>query len=203
MRAGKMNVGVSLLVVGTAALSALYLVPPAVVTDHHDSTTTLLVSPPRITVSAPVWGENGSHAAFELRWQASVPVALAIYATARPECNATDCGLAGQVTGWANSTNGSWRCPGGPAYPYYVTASSVDGRNGLLTISATGSADEPGSWPGVQTVIGSLAAGLVLAVGAVATFLGLFLRADTFRPPARPPPDRGEPYGEEPSPGNR
>ena len=193
MRTGLVVGGVSFLLVGTAALAALYLVPPGDVVDHHDSTSTLAVSSAQIVLSSAFWGENGSGATFELRWQASTPVSVSLYSARAPQCTATDCGRTGEVMAWANATSGSWQAKGDPTYPYFVAALAEAGGSSVLTVSSTGTATETPAWPGLEMVVGSVAALLVLAVGALATFLGLFLRGDAYRRSAAPRPSyRGE-----------
>jgi hypothetical protein len=188
VRSGLVLVGVCFLVVGAAALATLFLIPPPTVSDHHDSTTILSVQSGRVALSAPLWGENGTGATLRLSWQADVPVSVTLYAVAPPRCDAAGCSTNGSVQSWTGVARGAWSSPGTPECPYFVAAETTGAPAGTIVVSATGTAGEPASAPGVQTLVGSLAAGLVVAVGGLATFLGLFLRTDLYgpSPPLRP-----------------
>jgi hypothetical protein len=66
---------------------------------------------------------------------------------------------------------------------------SVSGNgSGVISISTASVLDESHASTALQLLIGTLAAGLVLAVGGVATFLGLFLKGNPYAPKPDPLP---------------
>ena len=189
MRTGLVLLGVAFLVVGGTALASIFLVPPATTEVRHDSSASLSVGSAGRTTSILLWGENGSSAAFSLRWQASAAALVWLWSVPNgASCTAAPCPAGVTVAAWNATTSGSWKSFGAPGFPYYLQAESTTNRSLSLQLQATGTATQPESAPSWQALVGSVAGALVVAVGAVALFLGLFLRAGFTRPAPPVPP---------------
>lgn len=198
MRTGLVLLGAAFLLVGGTALASIFFVPPATTEARHDSSASLSVGTAARTTSILLWGENGSGAQFTLHWQASGPVHVWLWATPNGvPCAAPPCANDLAVSTWNATSSGSWHSSGGPSYPYYLQAQSGTNRSESVQVQATGTASQPevtGAW---QTLVGTIAGGLVLGVGAIALFLGMFLRPGFgSAPPPVPPkgPDGVEEY---------
>lgn len=189
MRTGLVLLGVAFLVVGGTALASIFLVPPATTQVRHDSSASLAVGSGTRTTSILLWGENGSSAAFTLRWQASSAARVWLWSVPKgSNCIAAPCASGVTVAAWTANTSGSWKSTGDPDFPYYLQAESATNRSLSVQLQATGTATQSENTSGWQALVGSVAGVLVVAVGAVALFLGLFLRAGFTRPAAPVPP---------------
>lgn len=186
MRTGLVVLGVAFVVVGSAALGTLYLEPPGSV--HVLSTSTYfleLAGPAGPATTPPLWGQNGTRAIFLLAWEAPTPVDVAIYpGNGSAACLGRACGPA-PLARWSSARSGTFD-PADPVFPYWLEARL--GTNGTTTVTVTtrSVSNANAGWPtlGLLAVAGTGL--LVVGIGGVALFLGLFLRSDPYGPP-RPP----------------
>ncbi|MHB8352756.1 MAG: hypothetical protein ACYDFT_08760, partial [Thermoplasmata archaeon] len=205
VRSGLVLVGVAFLVVGGAALSVLYAAPPAPVRDSTVSMVTIPIDGTAPVWSAPLWGQNGSDESFTLRWHSTIPVTLGLAdAMENRSCpHRVACPDSPMVWMWNESKEGNWSSSGDPDCPYWVEASSPTGAAATISIETTSRASFTDAGPAVELWVGTISAVLILGVGSIALFLGLFLLAGSFRPPRTGPP-RGpeglDPHGVEPPP---
>ncbi|MGI0052811.1 MAG: hypothetical protein ACREC5_03260 [Thermoplasmata archaeon] len=198
MRTGLVAVGIAFLVVGGTALAALYTAPPAPARNSYVSSTDFTVGGSDPSWSAPIWGQNGSGESFSLRWHSTVPVEITLQVEGNlSSCpNGTPCANAtSTVRHWEAGESGNWSSAGDPDCPYSVEARSASGATGTVSIVASSSASSPTPRGVVEMWAGAAAALLVLAVGVVATFLGVFLRGGPFRPRGPSPPPASDRAG--------
>ncbi len=206
MRPWLVSIGVAFLVVGGAALASLYAASDAPNHEQVDSTSTVEVNPTIWALTAPLWGENGSAPSFYVHWQSTVPVQVTLLDGAGSRCpgGGSSCGSQAivcpcPVTNWTDRLSGNWSSSQALDYPYYVRALAVGADPGIMTVYATGTAviDQPSYT--LQRITGTFAGSAAVLVGAVALFLGLFLRASPYAapPPVIPlsPEDLDELYG--------
>ncbi|HEV2316837.1 MAG TPA: hypothetical protein VGV89_04600 [Thermoplasmata archaeon] len=187
MRTGLVFVGVAFLVVGGVALLTLYFEPTAPGENRHDTTAVFPVGPAELTSSGSLWGENGSGATFSLRWSSSVPVTATLIQGA-PCRSGSSCSAPVYLANWSGAVAGSWEARGSPAFPYRLVAAGDGNVSGQVSVSTSSAIPEGGDSPALQLLVGTLAAALVVGVGGVATFLGLFLRANPYAPKVDPLP---------------
>jgi hypothetical protein len=192
MRPGLVTVGIAFLVVGGGALASLFLFPPSPSRSVVDSSLTVGVAPGGSVMSGWIWGENGSSETFSLRWSATAPISVALVAenTAQAPCSGTGCATPGGsaatvlIDRWNASASGSFRSGGTPTYPYAIVASEPATSSGPVVVSvvASGAAEVPEHLSATQLGLTAVAAAIVVGIGGVALFLGLFLRADPYGP---------------------
>jgi hypothetical protein len=213
VRAGLVVVGVAFLVVGGAALATLYLVPPASTEVRHDSTVALVVPAQGTAQSPNLWGENGSGASFSVRWQSSAPVRLLVWANGYTGCGEplacppSSSGSSTLSAQFNTTVAGTWSTHGAPAYPYVLVVTALGSTGAAVSIAATGIASVEPATPALEQLIGTSSGALVAAVGAIALFLGMFLRSDPYGSPPGPVPRSAEDidivYPAEQPPGRR
>ncbi len=195
MRTGLVLVGVAFLVVGGGALAVLFTVPPEPARDSTVSMETLTLGGASPSWSSPLWGQNGSDASFSIWWRATIPVTLVLSEAAEsPNCFHGDppCPASPMVKSWNGSEAGNWSSSGDPDCPYWVEATSATGAPGTVSIVATGRASGPAPGPDLEMWFGTLSGLLLVAVGSIALFLGLFLRSGPYLPRPPPPSPPGE-----------
>lgn len=187
-------VGVAFLVVGGAALGVLYSTPAPPVRDSTVSMVTLPLDGTAPAWSAPLWGQNGSDESFTLRWHSTLPVALALADSMENRSCPHDvpCPASPMVQTWNESEGGNWSSSGDPDCPYWIEASSPTGAAATVSIVTTSRATYPAEGASLELWVGTLSGLLLLGVGSISLFLGLFLRGGSFRPPAAMSPRSDE-----------
>jgi hypothetical protein len=179
MRPWLVFLGVAFVLVGGAGAASLLLLPQPTVSQTATSQLDGHFTPEATTVSVLVPAANASHGTLSLRWTSTTPVAVQL-ATACPPgppgCRPT------VLVAWPANLSGSFSFTGGLRGQYLLSWSTPQ------TSPATFGFSTSATWtvsvaPTIANVIAEAASGLLAAVGVVALFLGLFLRAGYRRPP--------------------
>jgi hypothetical protein len=181
MRTGLVLVGTALALLGavTVGVAVSYNAPTPVT--HVSTTQSSWTVPAHGEMTTPqLWGLNGS---FGVSWTASA--ALNVLLTATLCSSPSSCDVA-PVANWTAQTQGSWQSPGVPAYPYLLAFTNPTHASAAVALTAHSTLTTPVPPTDVWVpVLSTLAGGVVFAIGAMALFLGLFLRRGIY---GRPPP---------------
>jgi hypothetical protein len=183
VRPGLALAGSVLLVLALAALVLVTLSPPGAREVQRVWTVPTGTLPASGSENALLQGTNSSSAVVTVTWSATVPTSVRIYSA--PGCrSAAGCTLSSPIRSWTSGLSGNWTFAGALILPYVVIWNTSSATSGTFGLTAVASVSTPIPAPVWQTVIVD-GAGIALAViGAVALFLGLFLRGGAFRGPA-------------------
>jgi hypothetical protein len=181
MRTGLVLVGTALALLGavTVATAVSYNAPTPVT---HESTTQSSWTVPALgrMTTPELWGLNGS---FAVSWTASSVLDVVLTGThcpSQPPCDTAP------VANWTAQAAGNWQSSGMPAYPYQLAFSNPNHASAAVALTAHSTITTPVPATDVWVpVLSTVAGGVVLAIGAMALFLGLFLRRGVYavRPP--------------------
>jgi hypothetical protein len=131
------------------------------------------VTPPNGFAMFLLSGESHSHGTLTVQWTASAPIAAELNAGT---CSAHAMGCEEAVLqNWASARSGSFSISGAIGANYVLSWTTAP------TITATVNASSLTEWgvatsPSLVDLVAEVAGGLLAGVGAVAMFLGLFLR---------------------------
>lgn len=196
MRRGLATVGTALIVLGTATAAAAGLLPPA--TNSSGYTYQLsLYSAGNQTRSALVPGDGGPAATLTVNWTATAVFDVALYPAGNCTVAAPACAAGPALLHWPGNVSGSATVHGDLHYPYLLVWTEESGPGGLLQISCDSRATSTTPLAGLLLVTIYVSAAVLGALGILALFLGLFLRAgyrERLRPPPNPP--AGPPPGD-------
>lgn len=195
MRLGLVIVGVVILAVGATLFVTVVPHPPTHTVTNVTSTNFLASAPPRGgTVSKPGIVQSQPPGPYVLFWIANASVGLKFYDAAG--CiflpNGTCQGK--PLVTWPDNASGLYSNASGLSCPCYAIPSNVHdygyevGINGYLVVTGTQQAPSLTEWSYAAVVFGSL---ILLVIGGLALFLGLFLRGHLFgrEPPGGPGPE--------------
>ena len=184
MRPGLVFVGGLLLVLGAATIAAFNLIPSG--TERVDGFS-IGVQPfgPNVTGSAQVLGTDASAGTLSVTWRSTAALTVDLYPAVGCPLTRSLCTSGPAVAVWTGSTGGNWSTSGTLRFPYLLVWSEPQQLRGNLTASATEST-RVAVTPAPLLVLLVDGTGAALAgIGAVAVFLGLFLRAGVYRGPSR------------------
>jgi hypothetical protein len=184
VRKGLLIVGIGVAIVGSTFIATIISLPPppsqmsAATLDVpyllDNSTATSRISP----ASAP-------SANIYLSWVSDYPIAVSLYdrlpcAPQGPSCTPT-----APLVSWTRNASGNWSSSGGIDLPVYVVLTNNGSTpatvSGTIVATYVPSAPYLPTWSLIALVTGAL---VLLGIGAVAIFLGLFLRAGIYSHPS-------------------
>jgi hypothetical protein len=137
------------------------------------------------TEFALLQGANVSSGELTVSWEGSVPTGVRLYEAPGCRIAAPTCIQGPAAHTWPASRAGTWSTSGALVFPYLVvwnTSSPVPGSWGFTAVESVTTSLAPAFWE--EAVLYATAAALAI-VGAMALFLGLFLRGGAFAGPAR------------------
>ncbi len=185
MRPGLVAVGVGFLLLGAGAVSAFLLVPQRGVTSDDTTVVGPVTTPPGATPHAAVLtGSNTGSGTFDLHWLSSTPAIVDLYDASACPSQPTSCHLGLPMASWNGNTSGVWHLSGPVSFPLLLSWRAA----GNLSASFQATAEE--QWttapaiPMLTLLLVYGSGGALAVVGAVAVFLGLFLRGGVYRGPA-------------------
>lgn len=186
MRAGLLVAGIAIAVVGAGLVVSLFYLPP-VPTDVRTSSVSITDLGAGSTRSWLITENTASSGTLTLTWLASARATVSLWTTTPCSVGAGACPGTAIVT-WNSNLNGTWHYNGPVSSTYLLSvtnlASTAQSFGGTLTESyqvATPSQAVP-AW--ALIAIGGF---VLLAIGAIAIFLGMFLAPGVFRPPQGDP----------------
>lgn len=179
------------MVIGAGLMVSLFFLP-APPTDMRTSSVIITDLGPNATKAPEITEVSAYSGTLALGWNASGPVSVALWKAVPCASSAAVCFPSQPMVNWTGTLTGSWSFQGQIGSIYFLSISNF-GRapisfSGTLTetyVVPTVSQEVP-SW--ALILLGSL---VLLAIGGVATFLGLFLERGIYRPP-RSGPARSE-----------
>lgn len=139
---------------------------------------------PGATNFALLPGSNTTQGTITLTWSASIPTSVRLYES--PGCRAASlsCAQGTPARAWSAVRSGNWSTSGNLVFPFLVvwnTSAPLGGSWGLTAVETVTTSLAPPIW---QTLVIDAAGAALAIVGAVALFLGLFLRGGAFAGPA-------------------
>jgi hypothetical protein len=180
MRPWLVATGAAFLLVGVGAVVGLQLFSSPPVEQQSSEQLVNDVTPPNGLAMFTVTGTAHSDATFTLRWTSTAPIAVELNAG---NCSALAVGCDEPVLhNWSSARSGTFTIDGTIDADYvlaWTTAPSV-----VATVNSTAVAQWYVATHATLTdLIAEVASGLLAGVGAVAVFLGLFLRGGYRGPP--------------------
>jgi hypothetical protein len=185
VRTGLVAIGVALAVVGAGLSLSAFFEPAAL----PSSGVNPLAAPnlqPNYSTTKIVWLQNTSAGTLELTWVASSNVNVSLYAATLclymgVGTRATYCLVGPPLATWASNSSGHWNTTGQISFPFLLNLQN----SGPKAVNVTAVFDEvwASASPRVPTwiFVSELAGGvLCITLGAIAIFLGLFLRSGIY-----------------------
>ncbi|MCI4331343.1 MAG: hypothetical protein L3K19_05795 [Thermoplasmata archaeon] len=186
MRPGLVAVGVGFLLLGAGAVGAFLLVPSRGVTSDDATVIGPVSTPPGSTAHAAVLtGTTTGTGSFGVHWISTGPTVVDLYDASNCPLGASNCPLGMPIAAWPSNDSGHWNESGALAFPLLLTWRVA----GTSNVTFQASSDE--QWttsappPMLTTLLVFGSGGVLAAVGAVAVFLGLFLRTGVYQGPPR------------------
>lgn len=194
MRKGLLIVGIGVLIVGATFIATLVSLPPP---PSQISARTLDV--PYVldnsTTTTKVTPASASSANVYFSWVSTIPIAVSLYDQTPCASGNLSCTPNMPLASWALNSSGQWNSSGTIDLPVYVVLTNNGSTPATVsgTVVATYVPSTPylPTWSLVALVTGAL---VLLAIGAVAAFLGLFLRGGVY---ARVPPATADSIAED------
>ncbi len=183
MRPGLVSVGVLFAVLAAGMLLAVNLSPS---TSENRDWFTLPPQPVggNATGAALIQGTDTASGTFELHWSATMAARVDLYAAPGCTAPAPTCATGTPLVGWASQASGNWSTSGDLRFPYLLVWSSPSGAPGTFSANALESSPGSPSYLALGNLVIDGGAATLALVGAVAIFLGLFLRGGVYRGPA-------------------
>lgn len=210
MRPGLVVVGVSLLVLAASSVVVLFIAPmPAGTTTN--TTTTTWTAPADSENSTAISGQSGVAESLAVQWQASQPISGAFYTTGGCGSGAggAPCPLELRAS-WNGTRTGAWSVNGTVACPCRFSWTNAGSSPSAVVLTTVTTVTASSSYSPLSELVLGLGAGVLGFGGAIALFLGLFLRGGVLAGPrpvvprhpddgaeleAAPPPRSGGPPG--------
>jgi hypothetical protein len=183
VRPGLVMLGVAFVVIGVGSIAAVNLLM---------TTTTQVVPangsgplPAHRSIDFLLGGPTLSSGVFTIRWYASGPVSVVLSA-ARCDAKGGNCTALDPLVRWDASVLGHWTTQGSLRYPMVLVLTNPGTTTVDFGFSASGTATTTTGQSTLVLGFVDAAGGALTAVGAVAIFLGFFLRPHPYEAP--PPP---------------
>ncbi len=187
MRTGLFVAGAAVAIIGAGVLVATltYATGPTHMVFDPVSVSSL---PGHSFYTPELEGWNGSSASTHFTWASSQSLLVAIYPAVPCPDSTSVCAAGNDVySGWANS--GSWSASGSLSFPLFLNITNPNGTpvtfSGALVETYTTSALADPTWGLFIPLIGAV---VLIAIGGVGIFLGLFLPEGTYTRARAPPP---------------
>ncbi|MGP8071632.1 MAG: hypothetical protein ACLPZM_00670 [Thermoplasmata archaeon] len=185
MRTGLVVIGLALAIVGAGVTLSGFLAPVGTDSMHARLNS---ISAPNIQFNETrlpvIWMTNTSSGSLELSWSATYNLAVSVYQAVRCSTGSGFCTSGAAFVTWSSNTSGTWNRTGALSFPYLL--SIHNSAQTIATLRATLAESftvGPSSLPTWAMII-ILAGGVTLvAIGALAVFLGLFLRPGVYSGP--------------------
>jgi hypothetical protein len=190
VRTGLLAVGLALALVGAGVTLSGFLIPTG-----HSTTEARLntISAPNIAYEQTrvglIWMTNTSSGTLAFSWSATHAITVAIYQGVPCSSGAHYCASGAPMVDWPSNSSGAWNRSGGMTFPFLLSMQNVQVTNATLrgTLAESFVIDTPTlpTWAVFTILAGGV---LLVAMGGVAVFLGLFLRSGVYSRPESVPP---------------
>lgn len=179
--------GLALALVGVAVILSGFLIPvggPGVTEARLNSITAPNIASEQTRIGV-IWMTNTSSGTLELSWSATHAIVVAVYQGVPCSAASRFCASGPALADWPSNSSGSWNRTGSLSFPYLLSMENVEVSNATLrgTVAESFASDSPTlpTWAVVTILAGGT---LLLAIGGLAVFLGLFLRRGVYTEPA-------------------
>jgi hypothetical protein len=182
VRPGLVTVGGLFVVLAVAALVSVNLFPTNTQVRDQNSLPAQPIAE-NATGVALLTGTNAAAGTFSVSWSASIPLTVALYAA--PDCVVPRLGCAVGAPVWntSRSTSGGWGAGAPFDFPYLLVWYSGPGPKGNFSASEVESYTVKAPMDLLSSLLIDGVAVALGVVGAVALFLGFFLRPGVYRTP--------------------
>jgi hypothetical protein len=192
MRPGLVGLGIAFLVIGGTAIASLYAFPAGPASTQIVTGSSIVSLQSGVPVQSELlWGINASRATFGVTWSSPIAVDGTLYSV---NATCSDPGTCSTppvlIVDWNGETSGSWNTSRNTHFPYYLEFRPTSKGSGIVQVSTRSETIDAVTAPLVPELLATLAGAIVIVIGGVALFLGLFLRRDPYGPP---PPPRAHP----------
>jgi hypothetical protein len=182
-------IGTALLLVGAGIFALLLALPPT-------SQTTITTFQGDIGgsdgVSIPLWIHNTSQGKLQLSWSSDAPLSVDLY---HPDyCpQFPSCSLGDPLVSWTSEVSESWSMSGPLTFPYLLNLSNSGGTPVSFHVAFTENYTvHSGVIPPVTELFIYTGGAILIVIGALGVFLGLFLRGGVYQGPAPVTPRTAE-----------
>ena len=184
MRGGLFVAGVAIAVIGAGLMVSLFFLP-GTPTDTRSSSDTIAGLGANSTETWTIAEQPALSGTLTLSWTASAPVTVYLYKTATCGGGTGVCPVSPALSASYGNLTGHWSLSAGVVGTAYLLSVS---NFGTAPLSFSGTLTETYSVPTPSQAIPAwaliLLGGLVLlGIGAIAVFLGLFLPSGVYQPP--------------------
>jgi hypothetical protein len=184
VRTGLVSLGVVIAVVGVGVLvAAISLSSPA--GGSHTDVIDFVSLPSGSFTNQTVAGVDQPSANVVVNWTATGPVNVHLYQGVACAAPGGICANGTALAAWSGTSGGEWSTRGAVSFPWVLEIQNPS----RSTSSLTGTLLE--SWPATSTLsfgwsllVSLVGAIILMGIGGVAVFLGLFLRSGVYRPSA-------------------
>ena len=188
MRTGLVIVGLVIVVVGAALFLTVVLYPPMQIVSTISTT-------PFVASAAPQGSSSGHPGVIPdlprgpvvLVWVANASLGFQFYDAVGCHVFVNNSCIGSPVYSWPANSSGFYAIPGGLTCPCYAIPTNPHpyavGINGYLAVTHSSLVPSLSTWSYAAVIFGAL---ILLIIGGLALFLGLFLRGHVFRR-SRPP----------------
>ena len=192
MRPGLVGSGAGLLLLAGLLVLAALTAPGN--RGLQSSRTMAVALPVGASVSTYLWSDNASYSAEAIAWRSSGTVTVTLGPAAGCHGAASTCSGTPSIVTWRGNLSGAWSTSAPPGTEWLLRFTNGGGTSAAIQVAATTSVGAPAPDPTWALAVQLVASTTLAAVGAIALFLGLFLRGGVYRRP-EPPPDPGDPPG--------
>lgn len=192
MRAGLVVTGIAVALVGGALIASVFVAQvapsaPNNFSSHSDSAMVPTGTTYQLEYNLTAT-ESGN---LTLNWSSSSPASVSLWPEAACPTGAGLCLRTAPLASWSFNSSGRWWMTGAINERYFVSVadpgSTVLGFNDTLSENFTG-ASTGAAAPMWEHTLSLAGGGILLTIGGIALFLGLFLPGNVYRrPPAEPP----------------
>jgi hypothetical protein len=174
-------IGAALLVIGVGSFALLLSLPS---TTQTTITTFTGNVDSQGGESLPLWMQNTSQGTLRLAWSASGPLSFSLYHP--KDCSQfPDCPTGSAIAAWTAQTSGSWSTSGSLVFPFLLNVSNTGGNAASFRASFSESfVVHAAGIPAVTELFIYTGGAILTVIGALAVFLGIFLRGGVYQGPA-------------------
>ncbi len=182
VRRGLVVVGLAIALIGGGMVASLFLLGGVQTTNLYDVS---FVLPGNVTENATVKVTPDSSGSVSFSWSAKGSSSVSVWAAGTCPSGQGICATGPALYAWSTTTGGRWSKSGAIGTYYNVSTTNLAGKQ--IQFSGTFSEEYTTSDSGLTlTQLSLILAGAIvlLGIGGVAIFLGLFLRGGVYSDPA-------------------
>lgn len=199
MRPGLVALGTGFLALAVAGVVALFLIPIPT-PPYTNSTTTTWTAAGHSANGTEIAGSSTVHGSFQLSWATQLPLVVKVYTSQGCDPGVAGCPPWQLVFNSSDDPVGNFS-EGSPVhFPFLFSWANPSGQSGGVELTAATTTQAQTTLSPVSQLLLGLGVAALGFVGAVAFFLGLFLRGGVYSgrggPAVRPPPDHVPPPSE-------